>query len=372
MSSIISRHSSARRVTSITAKILMIASAIVLFSLGSNPRATAGEDPLPEALDRKHRNHTVPIVPPPQSPWQLVWSDNFDDGSFDDWKRTMFTIYDIVELVPDGNGWCLHAASLDDAPACGYIVNSPDLDTVGLNYGLTYRIDFRFMVPEVCNLGTTILRSQGVTLVMDEVDPISLVGQLSWIDIMQERHRLGQIKLGRWNELRIVVAPVVGRPTWARFTVHLNGRNLGSGEGPKAPWKNISLFHPPFELSGSAPPAGQANGGGYWDDFAVYSREDPHRGGGRVKIVPTVAPNPANPSTTIRFDLEHESHLTVDVFTVDGRRVICLWNGWTSAGLQSFTWDGRDASGSPVSSGVYYGRITTPNLAHTVRLTVLK
>jgi hypothetical protein len=375
MSKTNSRHPSARREPPFTTKLMMIAAAILMVLLCPDPRATAGEDPLPEAWDIKHPHHPTPPLPPPEtdvSLWEAVWLEDFDDGSLEGWSCCPFTEHDVIELVPDGDGWCLRAASLDDGHGCGFVVDSPDLEAEGLNQNVPYRIDFRVNVPEVCNVGTCILRTPGVTLVMDEVNPVSLVGRLGWTDVRQEFHRLGQIKLGQWNAVRIVFEPIQGDTTWTRFKVVLNGRRLGDGVAIRASWKGISLFHPPYELIGEAAPPDGSNGGGYWDDFAVYMRNDPPRSGGKIKIVPTVSPNPSNPSTTIRFDLSHESQVTVDVFAVDGRRVIQLWNGWKSAGPQSFTWDGRDASGSPVSSGVYYGRVSTMESAHVVRMTVLK
>jgi hypothetical protein len=68
-------------------------------------------------------------------------------------------------------------------------------------------------------------------------------------------------------------------------------------------------------------------------------------------------PNPFNPSTTIRFELPRDGHVTLDVFDVAGRRVASLLDGPRPAGTGSVTWNGRDVQGEPVSSGVYLYRL---------------
>ena len=66
-----------------------------------------------------------------------------------------------------------------------------------------------------------------------------------------------------------------------------------------------------------------------------------------------VTPNPFNPRTTITLASAGAGALTVDVLTVDGRRVRRLWDGVVAAGPWSGDWDGRDDRGRPVAAGVY-------------------
>jgi PKD repeat protein len=69
-------------------------------------------------------------------------------------------------------------------------------------------------------------------------------------------------------------------------------------------------------------------------------------------------PNPFNPSTTIRFALAHDaSHVTLDLYDVQGRRVRVLWDGPLSRGRHERTWDGRNAAGAPVATGIYFVRL---------------
>lgn len=68
-------------------------------------------------------------------------------------------------------------------------------------------------------------------------------------------------------------------------------------------------------------------------------------------------PNPFNPETIIAFDIQHNIHVTLKIFDAQGHEVITLLSEWQSAGKKSVVWNGRDASGKIVSSGLYIYRI---------------
>jgi len=65
-------------------------------------------------------------------------------------------------------------------------------------------------------------------------------------------------------------------------------------------------------------------------------------------------PNPFNPRTTIAFELAAHGHARLTVYDATGRRVTELVNGELDAGRRVVVWDGRDASGRAVGSGVYF------------------
>jgi Ca-activated chloride channel family protein len=65
-------------------------------------------------------------------------------------------------------------------------------------------------------------------------------------------------------------------------------------------------------------------------------------------------PNPFNPATTIRFELERAGVVTLSVYDVTGRRVRTLVQAAPlAATAHEITWDGRDDAGASVASGVY-------------------
>ena len=68
-------------------------------------------------------------------------------------------------------------------------------------------------------------------------------------------------------------------------------------------------------------------------------------------------PNPFNPSTQIRYGLPHESNVSLTLYNHLGQRVVSLVDKQQSAGFYTIQWDGRNASGNQVSSGIYFYRI---------------
>ena len=70
-------------------------------------------------------------------------------------------------------------------------------------------------------------------------------------------------------------------------------------------------------------------------------------------------PNPVQSATTITYRLPRDEHVTLEVYDMTGRRVQTLVNGHRAAGSHDATWDGRDASGQRVASGVYFYQIAS-------------
>lgn len=84
------------------------------------------------------------------------------------------------------------------------------------------------------------------------------------------------------------------------------------------------------------------------------------------------APNPFNPVTTIRFDTPRATNVRLDILNVSGRRVRTLVNGSVPAGSRSVIWDGRDNSGQPVGSGIYFYKLDAGEYHSTKKMALLK
>jgi hypothetical protein len=84
------------------------------------------------------------------------------------------------------------------------------------------------------------------------------------------------------------------------------------------------------------------------------------------------APNPFNPSTTIRFTLPEASPVRLVVYDVRGALVRTLADGSYQPGAHSVVWDGLDRSGRACASGVYVYRLTTTQGVVTRRMTLLR
>lgn len=69
-------------------------------------------------------------------------------------------------------------------------------------------------------------------------------------------------------------------------------------------------------------------------------------------------PNPFNPSTRIEYNLPSNCRVTLNIYDVSGKLVLTLINESQERGEYSLQWDGSDADGNAVSSGVYFYRLT--------------
>ncbi len=68
-------------------------------------------------------------------------------------------------------------------------------------------------------------------------------------------------------------------------------------------------------------------------------------------------PNPFNPQTEIRFDIEEEGDVLLRIFDVRGRTIRTILDERCPAGSHRVLWDGTDELGIEMPSGVYFYRI---------------
>jgi len=93
-----------------------------------------------------------------------------------------------------------------------------------------------------------------------------------------------------------------------------------------------------------------------------------------------ISPNPlsfrgASGEAAIRLRLsDHalQSPVRVDILDLNGRLVRNVLNTTLANGVTAAAWSGLDASGRPVSSGVYYARLTTSEGTHSARMVVMR
>jgi hypothetical protein len=119
--------------------------------------------------------------------------------------------------------------------------------------------------------------------------------------------------------------------------------------------------------------------GWYVDDVAVTGTTPGTSGGGwqPVAVQPATllmqnAPNPFAAATTIAFQLAGEQPVSVKIFDAAGRLVQTLADGIHAAGLHRLGWDGANAAGQRVPSGVYYCRLQTADGRHTKSMMLLR
>ncbi|MBP2680634.1 MAG: hypothetical protein H6Q78_497, partial [Candidatus Krumholzibacteriota bacterium] len=83
-------------------------------------------------------------------------------------------------------------------------------------------------------------------------------------------------------------------------------------------------------------------------------------------------PNPFNPTTTIRFTLDAKSQATLRVYDVAGRMVATVLSRELPAGEHRAAWDGRNAKGEAVASGVYFYRLSAGGRTATKKMLLLR
>ncbi len=82
-------------------------------------------------------------------------------------------------------------------------------------------------------------------------------------------------------------------------------------------------------------------------------------------------PNPFNPTTTIKLALPAASDFALEIYNIAGQKVR-TFSGASEAGTLEIVWDGKDASGSTVASGVYFYKVVAGQFSATKRMVMLK
>jgi hypothetical protein len=83
-------------------------------------------------------------------------------------------------------------------------------------------------------------------------------------------------------------------------------------------------------------------------------------------------PNPFNPSTTFDFAVPCRGDVSIEILNILGQRVRSLVDAEVPAGRFRVTWNGTDASGKLVATGVYLYRFRAGNHVETKKMLLLK
>lgn len=83
-------------------------------------------------------------------------------------------------------------------------------------------------------------------------------------------------------------------------------------------------------------------------------------------------PNPFNPDTVIEYEIAYRTRITLSIFTPTGQEIARLVDQVAFPGQYRKVWNGRDARGRPVASGVYIARLSGANFHATRKLVLLK
>jgi hypothetical protein len=83
-------------------------------------------------------------------------------------------------------------------------------------------------------------------------------------------------------------------------------------------------------------------------------------------------PNPTSWTTEIRYGLPFNTQVNLSVYDITGRIVVVIKNELMKAGHHSTLWDGKDARGKPVGSGVYFYRLKASDFIATKKMVILR
>ncbi|MDP1675273.1 MAG: T9SS type A sorting domain-containing protein, partial [Bacteroidota bacterium] len=124
-------------------------------------------------------------------------------------------------------------------------------------------------------------------------------------------------------------------------------------------------------------------GTSYWDDMVVNGIETAPTS---VREHPTASstllpeqysleqnyPNPFNPTTNIVYNLANSGPVRLEVFNIIGQKVATVVDEVQNAGTWNVRWNGSDAAGKQVSSGIYLYRLTTGSFVSTKKMMFIK
>ena len=88
-------------------------------------------------------------------------------------------------------------------------------------------------------------------------------------------------------------------------------------------------------------------------------------------------PNPFNPETWIPYELATDTHVRITIYNTQGVVIRTLQFGHQSAGYytgrdRAAYWDGRNALGEQVASGLYFYQLETDEMSSLRKMVILK
>lgn len=121
-----------------------------------------------------------------------------------------------------------------------------------------------------------------------------------------------------------------------------------------------------------------------WFGFAVWNNNDAG-GAYRIRLIDpgvnavstneapafdlrVAAGNPFRDSVALQYTLAADGPVELAVYDPKGRLIRSLAGGAQAAGSREISWDGRDGTGQPVGSGVYFARLRSGGLEKTIKL----
>jgi len=83
-------------------------------------------------------------------------------------------------------------------------------------------------------------------------------------------------------------------------------------------------------------------------------------------------PNPFNPTTTIIYNVPKASNVKIEIYNSLGQLVNVLMDSFHNPGRYNLVWNGKDSFGYPVSSGIYFYRMSAEGFALVKKMVLMR
>jgi hypothetical protein len=83
-------------------------------------------------------------------------------------------------------------------------------------------------------------------------------------------------------------------------------------------------------------------------------------------------PNPFNAETVIKYNLDKDQAVQIEVYNLKGQLTKTIFSGIKSSGNHSVEWTGDDNNGRFVSNGIYLVKLKTSNTISTMKMVMVK
>ncbi|MFQ5605305.1 MAG: S8 family serine peptidase [bacterium] len=83
-------------------------------------------------------------------------------------------------------------------------------------------------------------------------------------------------------------------------------------------------------------------------------------------------PNPFNPETTLKYHLDKASAVSLKIYNLLGQEIRTLVDGVQRSGPHEIRWDGKDARGQAVASGIYVSKLQVGEQISVIKMALMK
>ena len=153
-------------------------------------------------------------------------------------------------------------------------------------------------------------------------------------------------------------------PIWTEITTNLINRDFGGDSQPC--FVDIDNDTDPDILLGNV------KGGLYFYNNTEITNVEERIVTSVTGFEITSYPNPFNPETQIRIELQTGLNLDINIYNILGEKVRSLFSGFIPAGIRTIGWDAKNNSGITLPAGTYFVLVSSHETQKIVKLSFIK